>query len=608
MLVPGGFGSRGWEGKILACRVAREREIPYLGICLGMHVAVSEFARHVVGLDGANSTEMDPETPYPVIDLLPEQKEIEDLGGTMRLGAQAVELARGHARARDLRRGGRSTSATATATRSTTTTATSSSSTGSSSRGRSRRAGSSRSSSCPIIRGSSRASSTRSSSRARRGPRRSSASSSAPRSSARARSACAPCATAASAAPAVVPLAATRGAAAPLTSRCLVEPASSSSARSRARPGEERAVADRVVARARRALGLEWDEDGAAAPRIGSTRREHLLPAARRRRRRARRSSSARTSTPSPSRRRSSRCVEDGDRAQRGRDDPRRGQQGGRRGDARGGAPRSSPRGGRTRASSSLFTPKEEVGLRRRERVRPRPSPGATSGYVYDQAAPIGDVILGAPYVAGARGDASTAGRRTPACTPRRAAPRSSRPRGPSPTCGSAGSTRRRRANVGVDPRRHGPEHRPRAVHVRGRGALARRARGSREVVQEMLDACCVRRERSRNAASRLGSSRSYRGYRFRDDELAVRLAVEALARDGLRPRGYGLSGGGGRRERLQRARPPVRQPRERDDGHPHAGRADRGRRPRARWSTSRSRSSTPRARPLSATRAAGAP
>jgi CTP synthase len=92
ILVPGGFGSRGWEGKILACRVAREREIPYLGICLGMHVAVSEFARHVVGLDGANSTEMDPETPFPVIDLLPEQKEIEDLGGTMRLGAQAVEV------------------------------------------------------------------------------------------------------------------------------------------------------------------------------------------------------------------------------------------------------------------------------------------------------------------------------------------------------------------------------------------------------------------------------------------------------------------------------------------------------------------------------------
>jgi CTP synthase len=101
VLVPGGFGSRGWEGKITACRVARERGIPYLGICLGMHVAVSEFARHVAGLDGANSTEMDPETPHPVIDLLPEQKEVEDLGGTMRLGAQAVELVDG-TRTRDV--------------------------------------------------------------------------------------------------------------------------------------------------------------------------------------------------------------------------------------------------------------------------------------------------------------------------------------------------------------------------------------------------------------------------------------------------------------------------------------------------------------------------
>jgi CTP synthase len=101
VLVPGGFGSRGWEGKILACRVAREDAIPYLGICLGMHVAVSEFARHVCGLDGANSTEMDPETPHPVIDLLPDQKGVEDLGGTMRLGARAVELADG-TRSREL--------------------------------------------------------------------------------------------------------------------------------------------------------------------------------------------------------------------------------------------------------------------------------------------------------------------------------------------------------------------------------------------------------------------------------------------------------------------------------------------------------------------------
>jgi len=104
VLVPGGFGSRGWEGKILACRVAREDAIPYLGICLGMHVAVSEFARHVCDLDGANSTEMDPETPYPVIDLLPDQKDVEDLGGSMRLGAQAVELAEG-TQTRDVYRG-----------------------------------------------------------------------------------------------------------------------------------------------------------------------------------------------------------------------------------------------------------------------------------------------------------------------------------------------------------------------------------------------------------------------------------------------------------------------------------------------------------------------
>src|SRR3984885_12560520 len=92
ILIPGGFGGRGIEGKIAAARVAREQRIPYLGICLGMHVAVAEFARHVAGMDGANSTEMDMETPYPVIDLLPEQKEIADMGGTMRLGADPIKL------------------------------------------------------------------------------------------------------------------------------------------------------------------------------------------------------------------------------------------------------------------------------------------------------------------------------------------------------------------------------------------------------------------------------------------------------------------------------------------------------------------------------------
>ena len=92
ILIPGGFGGRGIEGKIAAARIAREQRIPYLGICLGMQIAVAEFARHVAGMEGANSTEFDIETPYPVIDLLPEQKEVSDLGGTMRLGADPIKL------------------------------------------------------------------------------------------------------------------------------------------------------------------------------------------------------------------------------------------------------------------------------------------------------------------------------------------------------------------------------------------------------------------------------------------------------------------------------------------------------------------------------------
>src|SRR5438270_6659592 len=101
ILIPGGFGGRGIEGKIAAARIAREQQIPFLGICLGMHVAVAEFARNVAGMEGANSTEMDMETPYPVIDLLPEQKEVADLGGTMRLGADPIKLHEG-TRAREL--------------------------------------------------------------------------------------------------------------------------------------------------------------------------------------------------------------------------------------------------------------------------------------------------------------------------------------------------------------------------------------------------------------------------------------------------------------------------------------------------------------------------
>jgi CTP synthase len=101
ILIPGGFGGRGIEGKIAAAQIARERRIPYLGICLGMQVAVAEFARHVAGMEGANSTEFDLETPYPVIDLLPEQKEVADLGGTMRLGADPIKLHTG-TRAREV--------------------------------------------------------------------------------------------------------------------------------------------------------------------------------------------------------------------------------------------------------------------------------------------------------------------------------------------------------------------------------------------------------------------------------------------------------------------------------------------------------------------------
>jgi CTP synthase len=105
ILVPGGFGQRGVEGKIATARFAREHKVPYLGICLGMQVATIEYARHVAGLDGANSTEFDATTPHPVIALIEEWKDADgsiqkrdansDLGGTMRLGAQSSDVAKG---------------------------------------------------------------------------------------------------------------------------------------------------------------------------------------------------------------------------------------------------------------------------------------------------------------------------------------------------------------------------------------------------------------------------------------------------------------------------------------------------------------------------------
>jgi len=111
ILVPGGFGERGIEGKVLAARYAREHRVPYLGICLGMHVAMIEFARNVAGLEGAHSTEIDPSTPHPVIALITEWQNIDgstqvrneesDKGGSMRLGGQPCHLVEG-SRSRDL--------------------------------------------------------------------------------------------------------------------------------------------------------------------------------------------------------------------------------------------------------------------------------------------------------------------------------------------------------------------------------------------------------------------------------------------------------------------------------------------------------------------------
>ena len=92
VVVPGGFGSRGTEGKIEAIRYCRENDVPFLGLCLGFQMAVVEFARNVLGFEGAHSAELDEDTPHPVIDLLPGQRELDDMGGTMRLGAHATDI------------------------------------------------------------------------------------------------------------------------------------------------------------------------------------------------------------------------------------------------------------------------------------------------------------------------------------------------------------------------------------------------------------------------------------------------------------------------------------------------------------------------------------
>ncbi len=95
IVVPGGFGSRGTEGKVEAVRYARENDVPYLGLCLGFQMAVIEYARNVLGLAGAHSAEIDEDTPHPVIDILPEQEDVEDMGGTMRLGAHETDIRAG---------------------------------------------------------------------------------------------------------------------------------------------------------------------------------------------------------------------------------------------------------------------------------------------------------------------------------------------------------------------------------------------------------------------------------------------------------------------------------------------------------------------------------
>lgn len=95
IIIPGGFGERGIEGKIAAAKYARIKKVPYLGLCLGLQIAVIEFARNVAGLKGANSSELDPNTPYPVIDLMHEQKDVDNKGGTMRLGLYPCKIKEG---------------------------------------------------------------------------------------------------------------------------------------------------------------------------------------------------------------------------------------------------------------------------------------------------------------------------------------------------------------------------------------------------------------------------------------------------------------------------------------------------------------------------------
>ena len=535
---PGGFGSRGWEGKILACRVAREDEIPYLGICLGMHVAVSEFARHVCGLDGANSTEMDPETPYPVIDLLPEQKEVEDLGGTMRLGAQAVELADGHAHARGLRRrAGRLRAAPPPLRGEQRATASGSSTPASSSRGTFQEGRlveivelpdhpwfvasqfhpefkSRPTRPAPLFREFVRAALARA--RAARGRARLASPADARRAARAARRLRVRCAS--------------------VTSEALdlfLELAAL-----RSPPGEERAGRRSRRSRYLRDCGLEADEDDDRR-RDRLERREPLrAPRADGRRRAVFLCAHLDTVPPTDA---IEPVVEDGVVRNARPTILGARQQGGGRGDARGDAPRPRREPAARGDRAALHA---EGGGRapRRVRVRPRAAPREGRLRLRPGGADRRDHPRRA--VRAVAGDhLPRTRRRTPACTRRRAARRSRRPRGRSPRCGSAASTTSRPRTSGTIDGRDRGEHRPRVVHARRRGALARRPRSSPSSSRR-----CRTPSRSPQA------SRSARSRRRSQRELP-RLPVRARRHGGRgsRPRrstrcgfepSYGLSGG----------------------------------------------------------------
>ena len=484
-----------------------------------MHVAVSEFARHVVGLEGANSTEMDPETPVPGDRPAPRAEG--DRGprrhdAPRRAGGRAGG---GNARPRALRRGDDPRASPAPLRGQQPVPRAARRRTGLVVSGTFQEGRLVEIVELPITRGSSRASSTPSSSRGRPGRRRSSASSSAPHSSARALPG-----------PSPSRPQAPSGWRHPTSSR-----SSSSSRRCRARRARS-GRSPTACSPTSRALGLEVDEDDAGA-RIGSTMGNILCRLPGR----------VAAGTPIflcahldtvPPTAAIEPVVDDGVVRNAGGDDPRRRQQGRGRRHARGGAAdrRGEPPARRHRAAVHA-----EGGGRAARRLRVRPARlearSATSTTRRRRSARSSS----ARRARSRWRCASTVAPPTRACSRRRAARRSPRPPGRSPTCGSAGrrgDDRERRRDHG----RHGRQHRPRVVHVPGRGALARRAQARRPRAGDARRVR-LRRERSPTARSRREVVEQYRGYRFGLDEPAVRLAAAALRGVGIEPT-TALSGG----------------------------------------------------------------